>query len=240
MEEPSLRAYSTLDCNNHGLLNSEYICLKTILFFEFVIEIFVNVLLLFTVQAFYIVYEVHWILADLIDYISMVLITVHIRNIWVPSLKQFGLLCFQQCQVVIDRRRRAATDRRILEMYSTNEHAATKQIIITEFFRKRVKNFQNKLKHRIFGEDRTPEDRTDCTICCTDFNVGEVITSLEPFCSHWYHRECIKKWLLGPRIMPRECPTCRAEIHIDGEDPVTVFRSFHGYEYNELGYDTEA
>lgn len=237
---PSLRAFSTLDCINHDLTNPEYICLKIILFFEFVIEFVVDVLLLFTVQAILIEYEVNWVLAELINYISLVLISVHIRNIWVPVLKRLGLFCFGQCSIIITRRRRRAVDREIAQLYATDPHAATKQIILLEFFRKRVNNFQNKLKHQVFGEEPTPESRTDCSICCADFNIGEVITSLEPFCSHWFHRECIKKWLLGPRIMPRECPCCRAEVFIDGDDPAVVFRSFYGYEFNELGYDTEA
>ncbi|GKY99796.1 hypothetical protein MPSEU_000933400 [Mayamaea pseudoterrestris] len=49
-------------------------------------------------------------------------------------------------------------------------------------------------------------DENSCPICMSSFLVGEIIScSADEQCSHIYHHECIKEWLLNHM----ECPFCR-------------------------------
>ena len=50
------------------------------------------------------------------------------------------------------------------------------------------------------------ESRMVCTICLDDVKVGEKAALLP--CKHWFHEECVAKWLQGHNT----CPVCRAPI----------------------------
>lgn len=46
----------------------------------------------------------------------------------------------------------------------------------------------------------------ECTICQEEFTEGEVLKKLN--CNHYYHKHCIKDWLL----YNKKCPLCKNEI----------------------------
>lgn len=50
---------------------------------------------------------------------------------------------------------------------------------------------------------------TKCTICQSDFEIGDEITTLDE-CPHTFHNDCIMEWGKYNQI----CPTCRKEIPI--------------------------
>ncbi|KAI9204428.1 uncharacterized protein BJ171DRAFT_505819 [Polychytrium aggregatum] len=55
-------------------------------------------------------------------------------------------------------------------------------------------------------------DDSRCTICLTEFEVGEMLKRLP--CTHAYHGECINRWLR----MHEQCPICRISV-TDTLDP---------------------
>ena len=53
------------------------------------------------------------------------------------------------------------------------------------------------------------EDKDTCTICCIDYDEGEVVNKLQ--CNHLYHKECITTWLRSNGT----CPNCRKNLNTD-------------------------
>lgn len=51
----------------------------------------------------------------------------------------------------------------------------------------------------------TQTDMESCSICMEEFVSGEELWVL-PRCKHWFHGECIRRWLLAPSMT---CPICR-------------------------------
>ncbi|KAL9237417.1 hypothetical protein vseg_011967 [Gypsophila vaccaria] len=55
-------------------------------------------------------------------------------------------------------------------------------------------------------------ESSSCAICMGEYQERDRIGSL-PTCGHYFHAECINKWLLpSPRILKRTCPICRASV----------------------------
>lgn len=58
----------------------------------------------------------------------------------------------------------------------------------------------------------------DCPICFEEFNEEDNISILE--CDHYYHTECIKKWINTPQLdkynrkITKNCPLCREPLVI--------------------------
>eukprot|EP00979_Chaetoceros_neogracilis_P016211 scaffold7349_cov133-Chaetoceros_neogracile.AAC.2 len=50
-----------------------------------------------------------------------------------------------------------------------------------------------------------------CSICITDFTMGEMVCLL-PQCGHAYHSECVNKWLVDQKSA--YCPLCQARVLI--------------------------
>ncbi|CAH9145401.1 unnamed protein product [Cuscuta epithymum] len=50
-----------------------------------------------------------------------------------------------------------------------------------------------------------------CSVCLAEYKEGDVITPLEPSCSHIFHNECVVKWLRKNR----RCPLCRSQVVIN-------------------------
>ena len=56
----------------------------------------------------------------------------------------------------------------------------------------------------------------DCPICYEEFNQQDKISIL--VCDHYYHEECIKKWINSPlldkqyRNVKKACPLCREDL----------------------------
>ncbi|KAL1531444.1 RING-type E3 ubiquitin transferase [Salvia divinorum] len=50
------------------------------------------------------------------------------------------------------------------------------------------------------------EEIVECTICCAEFNNGDRVITLH--CKHFYHSECIIKWLQ----INKNCPVCQREV----------------------------
>ncbi|CAL9071495.1 unnamed protein product [Musa textilis] len=48
-------------------------------------------------------------------------------------------------------------------------------------------------------------DMESCIVCMEEFVSGEELRVL-PRCKHWFHGECIRRWLLVPSMT---CPVCR-------------------------------
>lgn len=53
---------------------------------------------------------------------------------------------------------------------------------------------------------------TQCVVCLEDFRLGATATSMP--CSHYYHRDCIVKWLK----QSNRCPLCRFEMPVEEEE----------------------
>lgn len=56
----------------------------------------------------------------------------------------------------------------------------------------------------------------DCPICVEEVKPGEYITTLAPFCTHWFHSDCIKKWMLSNNEGNNTCPMCRTRLDLSG------------------------
>jgi len=54
-----------------------------------------------------------------------------------------------------------------------------------------------------------PSSQTSCAICMADFETEEKLKWLQ--CSHYFHKECIDKWL----GVATTCPVCKGEVHAD-------------------------
>ncbi|OIW04111.1 hypothetical protein TanjilG_00671 [Lupinus angustifolius] len=50
----------------------------------------------------------------------------------------------------------------------------------------------------------------ECCICLSAFRDGEKVKVL-PGCEHWFHCECVDKWLMNHS----NCPLCRASLKFD-------------------------
>jgi hypothetical protein len=50
-----------------------------------------------------------------------------------------------------------------------------------------------------------------CSICITDFTIGEMVRLL-PQCGHAFHSECVRKWLVDQKSA--YCPLCQARVLI--------------------------
>lgn len=48
----------------------------------------------------------------------------------------------------------------------------------------------------------------DCAICMEEFNTDSIVTPLPCSIKHYFHTECISKWIENKP----ECPICRARI----------------------------
>lgn len=56
----------------------------------------------------------------------------------------------------------------------------------------------------VYARTQCQHAQKDCPICLADFEDGETVRIL-PKCNHYFHRECIDRWLLSHST----CPTCR-------------------------------
>lgn len=58
----------------------------------------------------------------------------------------------------------------------------------------------------VYVGQELPVSQTMCAICMTEFQKDENLRSLQ--CSHYFHRECIDKWL----SVGTTCPVCKGEV----------------------------
>lgn len=66
----------------------------------------------------------------------------------------------------------------------------------------------NDIYEPVLGMD-FPEDEDKCSICLENFNFSENSSVIKTrHCSHYYHENCIKRWL---RIRPK-CPNCNVNL----------------------------
>lgn len=56
-----------------------------------------------------------------------------------------------------------------------------------------------------------------CSICIDDFEAGEKLTKL-PRCSHLFHRECLKPWLMERQGC---CPLCKTAVIEESVTPAS-------------------
>ncbi|OCK76357.1 hypothetical protein K432DRAFT_463390 [Lepidopterella palustris CBS 459.81] len=61
---------------------------------------------------------------------------------------------------------------------------------------------KKKVTSEMFGSD----GKAECSICMAEVNKDEEITEL--YCCHWFHSQCIGKWLSSHNA----CPHCRRAI----------------------------
>lgn len=52
------------------------------------------------------------------------------------------------------------------------------------------------------------KDQSTCAICACDFEPSHAIIALKCDPRHFFHADCIKKWLL----INANCPICRCEV----------------------------
>ena len=53
-------------------------------------------------------------------------------------------------------------------------------------------------------------EQAECCICLGVFEDGDKVKVL-PLCRHYYHSECVDRWLSGHS----SCPLCRASVLVD-------------------------
>jgi len=58
----------------------------------------------------------------------------------------------------------------------------------------------------VYCGQELPVSQTSCAICMTEFEKDENLRSLQ--CTHYFHRECIDKWL----SVGTTCPVCKGEV----------------------------
>ena len=63
------------------------------------------------------------------------------------------------------------------------------------------------LPHWTIDEQFVNKDAYTCVICMDTYVKGDQVNGL-PQCSHYYHANCIKAWLVGSN----ECPVCRSKV----------------------------
>ena len=87
--------------------------------------------------------------------------------------------------------------------------------------KKLVQDFiKNDLKSQLFSEKTNFNDCETCTICCDNFIIGQSEVSITP-CSHVFHHECIKKWVLE-KIDNPICPNCNYHFMDYIKNPVKI------------------
>lgn len=59
------------------------------------------------------------------------------------------------------------------------------------------------LKEKMFDDI---DKNTDCNICLCEFEEQDKLVELK--CGHYFHKECIRKWLLEESL---KCPICKVE-----------------------------
>lgn len=70
------------------------------------------------------------------------------------------------------------------------------------------------LLNKLTAEDYSPEKHLgdpSCTICTVEYGLGDKITIMQCDARHFFHYECIKKWLK----INANCPICRAPYVLD-------------------------
>jgi hypothetical protein len=58
-----------------------------------------------------------------------------------------------------------------------------------------------------------------CSICLEEMAVGQRVQAVDG-CTHQYHEECLRRWLLSPG--PKICPTCRNGVVLKSQVPTTT------------------
>ncbi|KAJ5980359.1 hypothetical protein N7481_007657 [Penicillium waksmanii] len=59
----------------------------------------------------------------------------------------------------------------------------------------------------------------DCPICVEEVKPGEYITTLAPFCTHWFNSGCINTWMMSDNEGNNTCPMCRTRLDLSGRVP---------------------
>lgn len=91
------------------------------------------------------------------------------------------------------------------------ELSASEELDVVEVFRPHnapmSDNEIGEITARTLNKDNIPKDANEkprtCTICIADFKEGDLIRKLG--CKHYFHQECIDKWL---KMRPT-CPNCK-------------------------------
>ena len=84
-------------------------------------------------------------------------------------------------------------------------------------------NFQtliNNSELRLFKSELYESPR--CSICMEDFKTDDIIRVLN--CNHYYHHDCIDKWL----IKHKTCPYCRNNL-TENIIPKNTNNNYYGY-----------
>jgi len=71
----------------------------------------------------------------------------------------------------------------------------------------RIKSFVKKLEATDAIVSTSTEN--ECVICLINYIEGDVIRELDA-CKHFYHKDCIDKWL----VQKANCPMCRTAIEV--------------------------
>ena len=59
-------------------------------------------------------------------------------------------------------------------------------------------------------KEQTAKEENTCPICICDFEAGDNVVVLRK-CSHYFHKECLRDWLLRSNLT---CPLCRNDIEL--------------------------
>ncbi|XP_048496058.1 RING-H2 finger protein ATL8-like [Beta vulgaris subsp. vulgaris] len=61
------------------------------------------------------------------------------------------------------------------------------------------------------GQNPNSENETACAICMVDYRRKDRIGTL-PACGHYFHANCINKWLVSRGRFGKTCPICRTPV----------------------------
>jgi len=92
--------------------------------------------------------------------------------------------------------------------YASDAGLSYEALLTLESVPRGVKNL-DRLPLLVYSGQELPVSQTSCAICMTEFEKDENLRSLR--CEHYFHKECIDKWL----SVGTTCPVCKGDV--DGE-----------------------
>ena len=94
---------------------------------------------------------------------------------------------------------------RIMQIFLESDTTNINENILEDVKVTLTKEQFKKLDSRILLEENM--DNKECNICMDEYKINDKIINLD--CKHFFHRRCIKHWLLQEKVT---CPICRKDV----------------------------
>lgn len=88
------------------------------------------------------------------------------------------------------------------------------EMIFCQFLTDQIRTRERQIARVLKSEKVTVEMGLcdECPICTDEVEPGQYITKLAPFCTHWFHSDCIKTWMMSDNEGKNTCPMCRTRL----------------------------